>query len=157
VAPVAFPRVNQGSRIALILAAGALVVGGFVLAQGSDDDEPTASVTTATATAPPVVTPTTATATTPAPPPAPPIPTVRVSGGEPVGGVRDLEFDKGDRVRFRVRSDVSEEVHVHGYDISRDVAAGGSVMFSFDADIDGKFEIELEHSHVQIASLTVEP
>ncbi len=60
-------------------------------------------------------------------------------------------------MRFRVRSDVAEEVHVHGYDIAKDVAAGGSVTFSFDADIDGKFEIELEHAGLQIASLTVAP
>jgi hypothetical protein len=145
----------------LILAAVAVLVGGFVLASGSDDDgEPTAPVTTANTTAPPVATTpatTTTAATTPAPPPAPTIKTIRISGGKPVGGVADLEFDKGERVRFRVRSDVAEEVHVHGYDIAKDVAAGGSVTFSFDADIDGKFEVELEHSAVQIASLTVAP
>ncbi len=56
-----------------------------------------------------------------------------------------------------MRSDVAEEVHVHGFDVSKDVAAGGSVTFSFEANIDGKYEVELEHSAVQIASLSISP
>ena len=37
--------------------------------------------------------------------------------GHPVGGIRQLTYDQGDRIRFKVDSDVSDEVHVHGYDI----------------------------------------
>jgi hypothetical protein len=74
-----------------------------------------------------------------------------------VGGVRRLEYDSGDRVRFLVRSDVADEVHVHGYDVSKDVAAGGTVIFSFPADIEGVFEVELEQRHQQIAELRVNP
>ena len=38
-----------------------------------------------------------------------------------------------------------------------DIAAGGKARFSFDADIDGVFEIELEDSGVQLAELRVKP
>ena len=41
---------------------------------------------------------------------------------------------------------------MHGYDIFKDVEAGGSVKFNFKADIEGVFEIELEGTHTQIAS-----
>ena len=41
-------------------------------------------------------------------------------------------------------SDVADEIHVHGYDLKKDVPAGGSVRFSFPASIEGVFEIELE-------------
>jgi hypothetical protein len=146
--------VSQGSRAALILAAIAVLVGGFVLASGSGDDN-SGSSTTAPTAVPPTSTPgeTTTTARTP----EPAIPMVRVVGGKPKGGIAKLEFKKGDRVRFRVVSDVSDEIHVHGYDLMKDVKAGGSVAFSFAGNIDGKFEIELEGAKQQIASLTVTP
>jgi hypothetical protein len=86
-----------------------------------------------------------------------PLPTIVVKGGEPVGGVAELEFDAGDEVRFKVESDVADEVHVHGYDISEEVPAGGTVSFDFPADIEGIFEVELEERVEQIAELRVNP
>jgi hypothetical protein len=83
--------------------------------------------------------------------------TIRVVNGQPQGGVKRLEYQKGDTVRFKVQSDVADEIHVHGYDLKKDVTAGGSVQFSFTADIEGRFEIELEHAGTQIAELEVKP
>jgi hypothetical protein len=90
-------------------------------------------------------------------PKVPAIERIVVRDGKPVGGVRRLEYERGERARFSVRSDVAEEIHVHGFDIAKDVPAGGSVRFGFPADLEGVFEVELEHSHVQIAELRVEP
>jgi hypothetical protein len=83
--------------------------------------------------------------------------TIVVRGGKPAGGVAKLDYRKGERVRFRVSSDVADEVHVHGYDLMKDVAAGGSVSFDFAASIEGVFEVELEGRKQQIAELTVRP
>jgi len=83
--------------------------------------------------------------------------TIVVKHGEPVGGIRDLTYNKGDRIRFKVESDVGDEVHVHGYDIMKDVEAGGSVSFSFPASLEGVFEAELEGRKEQIIELTVNP
>lgn len=85
------------------------------------------------------------------------IPTIVVEGGQPAGGVQELEFTAGDRVAFEVDSDVAEEVHVHGYDVIVDVEPGKPERFDFTADIEGVFEVELEESAVQIAELTVNP
>ncbi|MFN8162742.1 MAG: hypothetical protein U0R26_02725 [Solirubrobacterales bacterium] len=41
-----------------------------------------------------------------------------------------------------MESDVSDEVHVHGYDLMKDVKAGGTVEFDFPASIEGVFEAE---------------
>src|SRR3954451_14303883 len=87
----------------------------------------------------------------------PQIPTIVVKNAKPVGGVRDLEFNKGDTVQFKVTSDVSDEVHLHGYDIGKDVAPGHPVKFKFKATIDGEFEAELESRKEQIISLKVNP
>jgi hypothetical protein len=83
--------------------------------------------------------------------------TILVRNGEPVGGVQELEYSAGEQVRFKVRSDVADEIHVHGYDLMKDVPAGGSVSFSFPAEIEGIFEIELEGLKEQIAELRVNP
>jgi hypothetical protein len=90
--------------------------------------------------------------------PAEPAPvTITVQNAKPVGGIKRLEYVSGERVRLRVRSDVADEVHIHGYDLSRDVRAGGTVSFSFPAKLEGVFEIELESRKEQIAELRVKP
>lgn len=85
------------------------------------------------------------------------VPTVTIRGGEPVGGVAELEYGAGDDIRFEVVSDVADEVHVHGYDLMREVPAGGTVSFDFPAEIEGIFEVELEGRKTRIAELTVNP
>jgi len=83
--------------------------------------------------------------------------TIVIKDGKPVGGIADLTYNKGEQVRFKVDSDVSDEVHMHGYDIGKDVEAGGSVSFDFPASIEGVFEAELEDRKEQILELTVNP
>ena len=85
------------------------------------------------------------------------VPTIVVENGKPVGGVRSLTYNKGEQIRFKVDSDVSDEIHVHGYDIMKDVEAGGSVSFDFPAGLEGVFEAELEGRKEQIIELTVNP
>jgi hypothetical protein len=83
--------------------------------------------------------------------------TIVIKHGKSVGGIADLTYNKGEQVRFKVDSDVSDEVHMHGYDIMKDVKAGGSVSFDFPATIEGVFEAELEGRKEQILELTVNP
>jgi hypothetical protein len=83
--------------------------------------------------------------------------TIVIKNGKPVGGIAQLTYNKGEQVRFDVDSDVSDEVHMHGYDIMKDVKAGGSVSFDFPATIEGVFEAELEGRKEQILELTVNP
>jgi hypothetical protein len=83
--------------------------------------------------------------------------TIVIKNGKPVGGIKQLTYNEGEQVRFKVDSDVSDEVHMHGYDIMKDVKAGGSVSFDFPATIEGVFEAELEGRKEQILELTVNP
>lgn len=83
--------------------------------------------------------------------------TIVIKNGKPVGGIAELTYNEGEEVRFKVDSDVSDEVHMHGYDIMKDVKAGGSVSFDFPATIEGVFEAELEGRKEQILELTVNP
>jgi hypothetical protein len=93
----------------------------------------------------------------PKPKPEPEVATIVVKGGQPVGGVQELSFDEGDAIRFVVQSDVADHVHLHGYDVMQDVAAGGSTEFNVPATLTGVFEAELEDSVVPIAEISVEP
>ena len=78
--------------------------------------------------------------------------------GKPVGGVKRIEVVKGERARFEITSaGTTDHVHVHGYDLMRDLPAGGRARFSFTANAEGIFEIELEDAGVEIAKLVVEP
>jgi hypothetical protein len=143
---------SNGSKATAIVVALAVVVALFFLFKGGDDDGDATTAETTAAEA------TTATKETKkSKPDEPEVPRITIENGQPVGGVADLTFDKGDDVRFVVDSDTADEVHVHGYDIGEDVAAGGKVEFDFPADIDGVFEVELESSATQIAELTVNP
>jgi hypothetical protein len=83
--------------------------------------------------------------------------TVRVADAMPVGGVQSLDVKKGGHVHLVVQSDTADEIHIHGYDIHKDVKRNGSVAFDFPAKIDGGFVIELEDHKQQIANLKVEP
>lgn len=90
-------------------------------------------------------------------PSKPPVPTIVVEDGQPVGGVEELSFEAGERILFAVRADASDELHVHGYDIEREVGPGQVARFDFPASIEGVFDAELHGSGEQIAELRVEP
>ena len=120
--------------VAFVLATTALVGCG-----SSDSSNATSTETTTTASEKPMVV------------------SVVVVNGAPKGGIVRETVTKGDRVVLVVTSDVADEIHLHGYDVSRDVEAGGTVRLPFRATIPGRFEAELEERGVQIADITVEP
>ena len=142
-------QAKRGLALLLTLAA---VAG---LAACGDDDETTGGTTTTEATAP--ANGSAQNGKQPTGDGKPAIETIVVRNGEPVGGIAELEYDAGERVRFRVTSNEADEVHVHGYDIGEEIPAGGAATLSFTADIEGIFEVELHHSEKQIAELRVNP
>jgi hypothetical protein len=147
--------VSRSQRLTfLAIAVVIAVVAVVVLSSGGDDDEPQ----TTSATATPTATATASTApeetATPTPTPTPkPQPTLLQSGK-----VGKLRFEQGSTVRFRVRSQAAEEIHVHGYDITKAIPAGNKpVTVSFPAEITGIFEIELHGTGELIGQLRVDP
>jgi hypothetical protein len=142
----------------LIAAAGIVVAVVLFLVlrpDGGDDDS---------ASPPPANPPTTTVSTQPPPPPTgpPPAPAIVqvpivVRGGKPVGGIKRATVAKDRVVVLVVRSDVADEVHLHGYNVMRDVAPGSPARLRFRATIPGQFEAELEDRGLQIANITVRP
>ena len=134
-------------RNALIVGAGIAVAAVLFLALRPNDgsDAENATTTTSTITA------------APRQPPQPPQPTsvrIVVRDGKPVDGIRNVTVAKGQRVVLVVTSDVPDEIHLHGYDLTRDIAAGETVRLPFNATIVGTVEVELESRDLPLARIT---
>lgn len=139
------------NRLLIVGTALAVAAGLYLVFRPDDTDEPTA-------TPPPATTETTTTVTTTAAPPPPPPAQVRivVRGGLPVGGPRRVTVARGRRVVLNVTSDVSDHVHLHGYDLMQDVGPGMPARIAFRATRPGTVEAELEDRGVQIARITAQ-
>ena len=81
---------------------------------------------------------------------------VVVRGGSVRGGGRQT-VSLNERVRLRVTSDVSDEVHVHGYEHRFAVGATGPAEITFVANLPGVFEVELEKARRRLVTLEVQP
>jgi len=124
----------------------------------------TQAETTATSTS---VTPTTAeiapSASTTTDVPAVTTTTVTVPGVTEIdvtvvaGEVAEITATLDEEVRITIRSEVADEVHLHGYDIHADVGPDMPGVLVFVASIPGIFEIEFEGSGNLIAELRVDP
>ena len=160
---------------ALRLAAVALVTGLSLLAEGcgGGDDRSAADTETVQTSATELQPAATEQATTAAEPepeteqtrtepeesgtsPAPLV-TITVVGGRPEGGIARVTVDRGERVRLRVRSDIVDQVHLHGYDVEWDVGPGQARTVVVEATVPGRFELELHETGTQIGELTVRP
>jgi hypothetical protein len=137
----------------------------LVLRPGDDDDSPDTTAAAQTTT-PETTTEETTTeevtteegpTTTQAEPAGPQRIVVVVRNGQPVGGVKHAEIEQGKQVLFVVRSDVSDHIHLHGYDLLADVAPGQPARIRFRATQPGVFDVELEDRVVLIAELEVRP
>jgi len=142
-------------KVALIAASFGLLVSLFVALRSGDDGAGEAHPPAAAATEPTVEEP-------PSPPDVrprkPPVPfSIEIVDGAPVGGIRRQTIGLGNNVRLFVRSDVADEIHVHGYGLTAAVAPGRPGELVFAADVPGRFEIELEEQGQQIGELEVKP
>ena len=112
----------------------------FLVFRGGDDDTPSATQPAASVVS-----------TSKPPPPAPKVMLVRIN----TSAVTRATIPKGRQVVLVISGPAGEEVHLHGYDVMRDIGPDGMVRLPFRATIPGRFEVELEASRRQIADLTV--
>jgi len=148
--------VSRAQRLGFLAVAALIAVLAVVLLSGSGN-EPQRAATGDQATATPSAA---ADAEPGVPVPVTPEPTATPKPAPPLvtpGKFAQLRFTEGETIRFRVRADTTDHVHVHGYDLMKDVEPGRTVTFSFPASITGIFEVELEDAGEEIARLRVDP
>jgi hypothetical protein len=134
-------------KVALIAAGLGLIVSLYFALSPGGDDETTPTTTAAQ---------TTTAATTTAPEPQ----VVRISvsvPGDKAPTVKHFTIQQGRQVVFVVESELADEVHLHGYDLSADVAPGAPATIRFKATAPGLFEAELESRSLPIAEIEVRP
>jgi hypothetical protein len=144
---------------ALIALAGVVVaVGLFLLLKDDTADEDTAVPTDTTAVEDqPAGGASKPEERKPEKPEKPEIPVVEIEGGKPVGGVQELEFPSGAEARFEVVADTADELHFHGYDLYVDVGPGKPTEVTFEAGIEGLFELESHSTGELMAEISVVP
>ena len=148
-------------RILLVAGGVALLVLLFVVLRGSGEDGNEASTQPRTAFTPTTAAGRTGTTTTP-------LRTTKATSTGPIrvrvnvrvgsgNAPRRLKAREGRRLVLIITADVSDHVHVHGYDRLADVRPGRPARISLRLTIPGIFEIELEEHGLLIAELEVRP
>jgi len=155
----------RAARWLVPLGGAAVLVGLFLLLRPTDETEPRTTPS-------PTVTGTPATTPTPEPTAAGTLTgqdaleaEIEVEEGRVVVEVEGqrlpdpatIEVTQGQRVSLRVEANVSDEVHVHGYELLTALSPGERATITFRADIPGVFEIELERAGQLLARLEVRP
>jgi len=149
-------------KVALIAASLGLLLSLF-LALRPDEDEEAAPTTTVATTTAPTTTATEPPATTTEPPattaPKPPdVVTIRITvPSDTAPTVRRFSVKQDRKVVIVVRSELTDHVHLHGYDLMADVGPGNPATIRVTATAPGRFEIELEEHKLPIAELEVRP
>lgn len=139
------------------LTAVAVVVLFVVLQPGGTDGAPSPTVSpppTDSVEPSPTVSPSPA----PTEPPEPQARVIQVTvrGGE-VDGPPRPEVALGETIVLIVRADVTDHIHVHGYDLMADVSPGDPARIRFEADVPGVFEVELEDAGRLLLELEIAP
>jgi len=158
----------RAARWLIPLGGAAVLVGLFLLLRPADEPEPrTAPSPTVTGTPATTPTPETPEPTVTGTPPGQDALEAEIEVEEGrvqvevenrrVPNPATIEVTQGQRVSLRVEADVSEVVHVHGYELLSDLSPGEPTTITFRADIPGVFEIELERAGQLLALLEVQP
>jgi len=150
---------SRNQRFALIGVAVVIAVAAFVILSTGGDDEDTSSAPSAQTTTDQGGAKSDQEATkSEQEAPKPSVTRIQVKGGKPVGGVKRINVKTDDTVSLIVSSpDTTSAIHVHGFDLKKELEPGKQVSFLFRADIEGEFDVELEETETPIASLAVEP
>jgi FtsP/CotA-like multicopper oxidase with cupredoxin domain len=88
---------------------------------------------------------------------------LRVEGGQVADEMRTLRVTEGDRVRLRWTADALTVLHLHGYDIEKEVGPGRVIEFAFEAYATGRFPVEVHaqgdashHAHDEATLVVLE-
>ena len=80
-----------------------------------------------------------------------------IAGGKLVSGPTTMSVTQGRSVTIQIQSDVDDELHLHGYDLSLPVSGRTMAELSFEAKRSGRFPLELHESRLELGALEVQP
>lgn len=147
-------RVRLAAVPVLALLLGACSSGGTP--QGAATPSPSLSASPSSSPSPSVPASSAATPTSTLPSGVDQLVRVAVRNGAVVGGAQRVRVRLGDVVRLVVTSDVADEVHLHSYDKSVAVTAGGTATLTFKATIPGVIMAELEKAELTLIRFQIQ-
>jgi heme/copper-type cytochrome/quinol oxidase subunit 2 len=80
-----------------------------------------------------------------------------VQGGRRISEPAVLKVHQGEDVKFRITSDVADELHLHGYNLHVPLSPGRGAVLQFTAKLTGRFTYELHKSGKELGALEVYP
>lgn len=80
---------------------------------------------------------------------------VSIAHGKVTGATGRVQVATGTPVTLVVTSDVADEVHLHGYDIEKDLEPGKPTTLQFTATMTGVFEVELHKANLVLLHIQV--
>ena len=80
---------------------------------------------------------------------------VAVAGGQVSGDTGRVPVAVDTQVTLVITSDAADSAHVHGYDLTAELAPGTPAELSFTATIPGVFEVELHDAGTALLALQV--
>jgi plastocyanin len=153
-------------RYAGIFGLAALLGGLFVLFRPSQPGpehtpNPSPTAPSADASAPgltaPVVSPTAEAPKSPEQAPATESFEFEIQNGKLISGPTVVKVHQGDKVRLLFRSNVPDELHLHGYNLKAQLRAGSEASLEFKASKTGRFGFELHHANAELGAIEVYP
>jgi hypothetical protein len=148
---------SSSTRWLVIVASVVVVVVLFVLLQPGDPDKGRTSPSPSSPS-PSSPSPSSSGSPSPSASPQPERTIVEVTFRDgSVQGPTEFTLSQGERVRILVHADVTDEVHLHGYDLHADVTPSRPARIDFVADVAGVFECELEGAGTLLFRLEITP
>lgn len=80
---------------------------------------------------------------------------ISITGGKVTPALGRVEITQGMTVRLLVTTDLTDQVHVHGYDMVAHLAAGRPSTLHWVADIPGVFDVETHRAGTLLVRLVV--
>jgi hypothetical protein len=80
-----------------------------------------------------------------------------IKGGKVISGPAVLQVHEGEQVTLHIRSDRSDELHLHGYDLHAQIRPQQTASLQFTANRTGRFGLELHEARTELGALEVYP
>ncbi len=80
-----------------------------------------------------------------------------LQNGRLISGPTVVKVHQGDRLRLRFRSNATDELHLHGYNLKAQLRAGTEASWEFEASKPGRYGFELHHAKAELGAIEVYP
>ena len=80
---------------------------------------------------------------------------VTVTGSRVTPAPRTVELGVGETMTLTVTSDHADQLHVHGFDIEKDLPAGTAVSVELTGESPGVYEVETHHPELRLLKIAV--